>query len=542
MRLRRKGDLESAVQYFGQAIDSLELQISRLGSTGEVRAEFRARNVGFYRDYIDALLDAKLAQKERAFGILERSRARSFLDTLAERDIVFSQDLPSDLKRAQRTNAADNDRTQAELSELNPVTDKEHLDKVVAHLRELSEERAQIIERIRHASPRLASLQYPQPLDLTATRQALDPGTTLLSYSVGTENTTLFVVQPAGTDPGLTVVSVPTSEKELRSQVDLFRHLLERPGESSRAALVEQGRKLYDLLIRPVDLSLTESKRLLIVPDGPLHSLPFAALLRNEHQYLVEWKPLHQAVSATVYSELRKMRRTDNNGAVEVAAFGDPRYPATESKQAEETRNLELRSALEDGFRFGRLVFSRGEVNSICELYAGHCQKYLGAEATEERAKSLDKRTRYVHFATHAYLDEKLPLNSAVVLSIPDKLAEGQENGLLQAWEIFDQVRLDADLVVLSACKTALGQEVNGEGLIGLTRAFHYAGARSVVASLWNVEDFRTAGLMQDFYGRLREGKTKDEALREAQLKLLHARSSSHPYYWAAFTISGDWR
>src|SRR5262249_33763512 len=147
-----------------------------------------------------------------------------------------------------------------------------------------------------------------------------------------------------------------------------------------------------------------------------------------------------------------------------------------------------------------------------------------------------------IHFAAHGLLDERFPLNSALILTIPEKLSEGQDNGLLQAWEIFEQLRLDADLITLSACKTGLGRELGGEGLVGLTRAFQYAGARSILASLWNVDDWRTAQLMQQFYRELQSGKSKEMALRTAQLALLHSRTSSHPYYWAAFSLIGDWR
>jgi CHAT domain-containing protein len=125
-------------------------------------------------------------------------------------------------------------------------------------------------------------------------------------------------------------------------------------------------------------------------------------------------------------------------------------------------------------------------------------------------------------------------------LTTPAKPAEGQENGLLQAWEIFEQVRVDADLVTLSACSTGLGQELNGEGLIGLTRAFQYAGARSVLASLWSVDDYRTMQLMKRFYAELHAGASKDVALRTAQLQLLHS-GARDPYYWAAFSLTGDW-
>ncbi len=157
---------------------------------------------------------------------------------------------------------------------------------------------------------------------------------------------------------------------------------------------------------------------------------------------------------------------------------------------------------------------SREEVERIASLYAPKSVAYLGADATEERAKSLGKDVPLIHFATHAVINERFPLDSALVFTIPEHPKEGQDNGLLQAWEIFERVRIDADLVTLSACDSGLGKEMGGEGLIGLTRAFQYAGARSVLASLWKVEDKATAELMKRFYTYLKAGKTKDEALR----------------------------
>ena len=166
----------------------------------------------------------------------------------------------------------------------------------------------------------------------------------------------------------------------------------------------------------------------------------------------------------------------------------------------------------------------------------------MGEAATEERAKAVAKDARYLHFASHGLLDERFPLNSGLALTIPNEMKEGQDNGILQAWEIFERVRIDADLVVLSACETGLGKEMGGEGLVGLTRAFEYAGARSVLASLWSVADETTAALMKRFYGYLKAGQTKDAALRQAQVDLIRGSEASHPFYWAAFQLNGDWR
>jgi len=182
-------------------------------------------------------------------------------------------------------------------------------------------------------------------------------------------------------------------------------------------------------------------------------------------------------------------------------------------------------------------------VTGIAALYPSQAaETHLAADATEEQARSIGSKARNVHFAVHGFFDERLPLNSGLALTIPEKPSEGQQNGLLQAWEIFEQMRFDADLVVLSACQTGLGRELGGEGLIGLTRAFQYAGARSIAASLWSVNDLKTAQLMLRFYKELRDGKSKDLALRAAQTELLQKPDSSHPYYWAAFSLIGDWQ
>jgi len=152
-----------------------------------------------------------------------------------------------------------------------------------------------------------------------------------------------------------------------------------------------------------------------------------------------------------------------------------------------------------------------------------------------------------LHFACHGIVDDTFPLESALVLSVPEAPSPDKENGILQAWEIFEQLRIDADLVALSACDTGRGQTLAGEGMIGLVRAFHYAGARTVLASQWPVGDASTADLMTAFYRRLRDGAPYDEALRAGQLELLASAESagpdrSHPFYWAAFQLIGDWR
>jgi CHAT domain-containing protein/Tfp pilus assembly protein PilF len=535
---RRERRHEMAAEYLCRATKAFDQQRKKVGGPPEGRSAFGGKTAEYYRDCLGAQID--IDRPAEAFRVLERGRARSFLDLLVERDLRWTADLPPELARDQKQMNTEYDRTQAALARLSPGRDQVEMDRLLVRLRELRARQEDLAAEIRQSSPRAAAVQDPQPLDLAGARAALDPGTLLLAWSIGRERSFLFVVQPAGTDPGLEVFPLAIDDQALRERVGSFLNLLQR-ANSDRTALSRQARELYDVLLRPAEARIIAAKRLLISPDGPLHILPFAALVHDGH-YLAEKKPIHTVISATVYAELKRSRRERSSTPqqVELAAFGDPSYPALAPRQPAAV-HPEVRAAAGRGLALTPLPSSREEVRSIAAFYS-EARTYLGSEATEERAKAIGKDTRYLHFACHGLLDERFPLNSGLALTIPKDADEGQENGLLQAWEIFESVRLDADLVTLSACDTALGQEMGGEGLLGLTRAFQYAGARSVLASLWSVSDVSTAELMKRFYGYLSEGRSKDEALRAAQADLIRSQDFPHPYYWAAFQLTGDWR
>ncbi len=566
--LRKQNQPQTALAFLFQALQAIEKQVTRLGGSRDVQAGFRAERVAYYRDTID--LSLELQQPAKAFQVLERSRARSFLAQLAERDLVFS-DIPKELERQRRQIAWSYNETQDEIAKLHPREQAEEIETLLTRLRQLGREYEDITEKIVKTSPKLGALRYPKPIGLNGARQALDPGTAMLSYSVGEDETHLFILTR---DDGLEVRTVPLGEKELRGEVKNVLRLQERRSSTLlyTKPLRQVGEHLYQALILPAEESIAKSERVLIVPDGPLHLLPFALLVRKtgpgeghedrDFEYLVEWKPLHSVLSATVYSELKRQRRSQKDEATDVlalAAFGDPQYLSERpggDLAADRSVDVYVRAAVERGFDNRPLPYSREEVNRIAALYPkGAARAFLGAEASEEQAKSVGKSARILHFATHGRFDDQIPLNSYLALTIPKEFRKDQDNGLLQAWEIFEDVRLDADLVVLSACESGLGDEIDGEGLRGLTRAFQFAGARTVASSLWQVNDRATAELMLRFYRYLREGMPKDEALRAAQMELIRGpievtdadgrkttMDASAPYYWAAFQIYGDWR
>jgi CHAT domain-containing protein len=452
-----------------------------------------------------------------------------------------------ELAREQHVNQAEYERTLSELEGLDPTQDAGRCEQLRVRLRELREDGAAIREKVRAASPRLDSLQAAPPVDLAVARASLESDGLFLAYAVGREKTLLFVVAPAAAaaTPGLSVYTIPLGEQALKERVASFRNLINHP-QPDRRALRAAGAELYDQLLRPASGALHASRRLTLSPDGPLHLLPFSALVpfepaKDGAAWLAEWRPLHIVASASHYAELQRSRDAKAPRELRLAAFGDPVYPSTApTSEASPNADAAVRLATTRTAELGPLPSTRREVESIASLFGTRAVTYLGAAASEERVKAGLRDFAYVHFACHGLIDEQQPLHSALVLSLPAAPAAGSENGVLQVWEIFDSVRLDADLVTLSACNTAVGQDVRGEGLQGLARAFQYAGARSVLASLWSVSDDATADLMERFYRALTQGQSKVEALQQAQNVLI--TRGAPPLYWATFEIFGDWR
>lgn len=540
--LRNRGELAEAEGYFRAAVSATEAQIGRLGGTNETQTAFQAGSAEVYKHL--AALQIDRGEEEAAFQTLERWRARGLLAQIAQRDLTFSADIPAPLLARQQALDRAYQRAQGALARTDP-RHRAELEGYLVQLSRLRNQRSSLEDSIVHASPRYASLRHPQPLDLAAARGALDPGTVWLSYFVDANRTVLFVVTPAanGQPEGLKVFRIAAGETALADEAAVFRGLILRGKEEKtiEPALLVEGRKLYDLLIAPATPWIDRADRILISPDGPLHTLPFAALVRPGPQprWLVEWKPVHTVLSATLYAQLKAGRRRDSSpgGGGELVAFADPVYRPVPGATAD-ADDPPLRR-----YRAGLppLPGAQEEVQALAALYGRDAKAYLGAAATKARAEHLPPGSRYLHFACHALLDRRFPLDSALALAA-SPASQSDDDGVLQAWEIFERLRIDADLVTLSACSTGLGRDGGGEGLIGLTRAFQYAGARSVLASLWAVSDRSTAALMASFYAKLRAGSPKDVALAEAQRELLRQGRFAHPYSWAAFELNGDWK
>jgi len=325
-------------------------------------------------------------------------------------------------------------------------------------------------------------------------------------------------------------------------KVSAFRQLIN--SESDLSQVIAAARGLYDLLVRPAEREIVAGSRLLISPDGPLHSLPFAALARGSDSsmpiYLGVEKPIHMIVSSTLYAEVISQRHNTAESCSNLVAFGAPDYHST-ADAVSGASNVDIQALNRRGARFDPLPATKREVEAVAQLFPNSAKLFIGSQATESNAKAIPKNARFIHFACHGFLDRQFPFDSALALTQPATPNEA-DNGLLQAREVISSMHLDADLVALSACDTAQGVELGGEGLLGLTRAFQYAGARSVLGSLWSVADESTAVFMQAFYSALCKGLPKDQALQSAQGFMVRETRFAHPFFWAAFQLTGDWR
>jgi CHAT domain-containing protein len=536
---KSSGNLPRCTELLSDAVDALEFQRSRVG--GETaKTSFAAVHGDFYTQLISAYLDS--GKPAMALQTLERSRSRALLEMVSSRYVDWKAEIPAALLERQEELDLQRKKLCDALFRADAKTSSDDIEAWRAELLLLPIKEDALAEEIRKSSPRLASLEYPKPLDFDSLRKALEPGTLLLAYAVAEDETYLFAL--GNTD--LRAYRIPMGEKALQNKVRAFRAGLLHEASKGPAsdAWKVSSRELYEVLLQPASSEIAKCSRVLLLPDGPLHLLPFTALLPSGRKLPKELnkepigvqRPITVEASMTVYLELQKAKAAISaSSAPSWIGFGDPLYS---------------NSDIIGGTVLEPLPGTRKEIEAISPLFNGKALSFLGENATEDTVRSLPDASYYLHFACHGILDTKFPMNSALALSIPPfseisgtaVFEDHKKDGLLQAWEIIEDVKIDSDCVVLSACETGLGKDMGGEGLIGLTRAFQYAGARSVLSSLWSVSDESTAILMKSFYSHLCQGRSKSESLSLAQKEMIKSQKYSHPFFWAGFVLNGDWK
>jgi CHAT domain-containing protein/Tfp pilus assembly protein PilF len=400
---------------------------------------------------------------------------------------------------------------------------------------------------IKKSAPRA----FASPLNLEQAQQALPAGTLFVAFSVGEEQTHVFLLRARSSrESPLSVYTVTITYKELQALVRAFRTELTDP-ESGISNVVMASRTLFAKLFpKDAQAAIHGAKRLLISPDGPLWEVPFAALVMNAQgtpKYLGTDKAITYTQSLTLFAQSRadapQLVKGRSPSAVVV---GNPIFDRkttllASTAPASHPARGERAYLYIDGKPPAPLPATRTEAIRIAQLYG--IVPLLEEDATEAALRKQIETADVIHLATHGYLHPVRAMSSGILLTVPDSeppVGKTDNDGVLQAWEIYSQLRLKAELVVLSACETGRGQNVQGEGVIGMTRALQYAGARSIIASQWKADDQRTLTLMVLLHRHLRQGLAKDEALQRAMAHLRSYPSTAHPYYWAPFFLIGD--
>lgn len=594
---RDRGNLVEARRYIEKSLATVEALRTSVASQ-KLRASFFA-SVRRYQEFnINLLMRMHRQRPSEGFDVAaleasENARARSLLELLKEARAEIRQGVDPSLlehERQLRETIADKAERQTRLTRSNQT--EEQRTAAEKEIAALTTEYEQVQAEIRHTSPRYAALTEPVPLGLKAIQQqVLDEDTLLLEYALGEETSFLWAATPTWIKsfelPGRS--QIEQAARRIYETLTARNQSLTNESPQQRQQRLDQAdaefakaaTALSETLLAPVASEL-KSRRLLIVTEGMLQYLPFGALpspkspgsavrisesdrgIQTLDSRITPEFPLpliaeHEIVSlpsASVLAVLRQESAGRKTPIKTVAVMADPVFSVDDSriarqgpkKSAASEQGSALaevkRAAAESGVvSLERLRFSRMEAEAISSLASDNLKlKALDFAANRAAAMNSDLgQYRIVHFATHGLINNEHAELSGVVLSLVDEQGRPQ-NGFLRLYDIYN-LKLGADLVVLSACQTALGKEIKGEGIVGLTRGFMYAGAPRVVASLWQIDDRATAELMKRFYaGMLREKLRPAAALREAQVSMLKEKRWQAPYYWAAFTFQGEWK
>jgi CHAT domain-containing protein/tetratricopeptide (TPR) repeat protein len=586
---RDLGDLKDAYDQ-GKALLSIVETLRTKVASQDLRASYFASAHQHYELYIDILMrlhrqDPAAGYAAAALEASERARGRVLLDLLNEARADIRQGLdPALLQQERDLQQLLNAKAERQVRLLSDAHTDEQAAAIKKEVADITSRYEQVLAQIRATSRRYATLTQPRTLSLPEIqRQLMDADTMLLEYSLGDERSYLWAV----TSASATAYELPGRNKIEGAAIRLYRSLTaysepqrDQSPQQRRNALVEEDSQysqaaveLTKILLEPIASHLA-AKRLVIVADGVLQYVPFAALPdpndvkqgKYEQQPLVVNHEIINLPSISIVSALRSEIKERSPAPKALAVLADPVFEKDDprvnlkrrtSKSGVNTTSARLNTSrgqqpmrsdapenMREKLHFQRLPFSSGEAMAIANLVPEQERRVaLGFDASLSTAKSAElQQYRILHFATHGLIYGVHPQLYGVVLSLVDRQGNSQD-GFLRLNEIYN-LKLAADLVVLSACQTALGKDIKGEGLVGIARGFMYAGAARVVASLWKVDDRASAELMKYFYdGLFGQPRLRPAAaLRAAQVKMWKQLRWRSPYFWAAFMLQGEWK
>ena len=509
------GDRDRAEANFRAMLEVLEehrtTAILDAFRTGTLAHQLRAYDP--YERYIRFLAEANPPRIADALDVAERARARGFLEALASVRGAVAAKVPAQLlveeSRIRRAISTAQERLRA--ADL-PKTDR---DRLVRDLEQAEQEREKFLVALRVEHLSLAEARYPTLLDTKSVQAALRPEEIAVTFFLAEPQSFRWVMSREHV-----VLDRIAGRGAIEKDVTRLRELLRAPsaGAELKAASTRLGGLLFE------GISTADDRPVVIVPHGVLHYVPFE-VLTLQNRLVIERHAVSYAPSLNALVQLRNAPA--NTAPFRVLAVGNPAVAdAPASAERGDVENLAL---------LGPLPFAEQELHAIGRTFRDRTRILSGASARESglRDSSLPQYS-VIHFATHGLVSDAQPKRSGLLLA-----PEAGEDGLLQMSEIYG-LGLKANLVVLSACQTALGREITGEGLIGLSRAFFYAGARAVVATLWNLNDRFAAEFVERFYSELNQGHSSEEALRRTKVAYVNHPQYSHPFYWSSLVLLGD--
>jgi CHAT domain-containing protein len=565
----RSGNYDAAEDYLRQSIEATE-NIRRIPTSFDLTSAFSAFVHDRYETYIECLMRKHSAQPDaglsvRAFEISELSRGRSLAEMLQTTGTIvpIADAQLAEQEKSLRQSLRVKENQKVSLLARPPYS-REALEALDAELARLEAQYKEVSETIRARYPSYEQIARPVGWDLRRIQEQViaDDETVLLEYSLGAEKSYVWTV----TRSHISGYEIPSQAVINEAAQKVYKLLMNPPGAETEDELREAAQKLGQLILSPVAKDLNK-RRVIVVPDGALNYIPFQMLPSPSgvSEPLVMSHELINAPSASILGQLREETARRQSRPKVLAAFGDPVFASNyaqrkdqsgaeqiaslpeqqqqDSPRARAVRDLQLSGDAFDPALIQPLFYARRELANLGQVvYGDEILVAAGFDATRERLQSTDlTKFAILHFATHGFLDPVRPENSGLMLSTVNRNGQAQD-GYLGLQDIYG-MHAPVDLVVLSACRTALGKEVRGEGLIGLTRGFMYAGASSVVASLWKVDDEATAELMKRFYSNMLKGGMRPaEALRAAQNSIRQQSQWRSPYYWAAFTLQGEYQ
>ena len=530
LALKEMNNFGPAMDHFYKSIEHIEdirskihleeLKASYFGSDGRIDS---------YYNLVDLLYQMSQEYPDQnhlkhAFETMEKAKARVFLDRLELSRIEFGRDVNRDLLDKE-------DKLMGDISNINatlirPGLDQEQKQDLLNKLDEFEQELETLNRTIRLNSPSYANFKHPQSVSLEEAQASLPDGSTAyFAYCIGKNCSYAFVIKR----DKMKVFPLPPADILRESVKDYLQIVTDKDRLN-----FQPGFELFSLLVQPgLDLGMN---RIIFIPDDILHFLPFETLLikKDNLRWLVQDYRVSYVPSITSYREIL-LRKKGKNRKKDILSFGNPYFGEHEG-----TKNsfaVLSRDETRSDFRLNSLKYSQLEVDKIAALFKKNRRDvYTKEKATETTLKrGALMEYKIVHFATHGLIDNRNPARSSIVLSLRD---QASEDGFLQMREVFG-LKLDADLVTLSACQTGLGRFIKGEGIEGINRAFFFAGASSVLMSLWAVNDQASYQFMPRFYSHLRSSESIVDALRRSKIEMINSEALSHPFYWAGFVVSG---